>query len=143
VDHNDPDGGSDMTKSRIIALFTLLALSGGVALAGDVCWDLEQEIVGKTFVAKEPLYDTKVGLDGIIKLERDAEEVRKGDKFDVAKVKCGSSKIKLVLRPDRYGGDVEIYFVYSKVRRTEEGAMENLKKMMGYVFEEASEEEGE
>ena len=129
-----------MPKNSIVAWVIVFALSGGAALAGDACRELQDEIVGKTFVAKEPLYDTKIDLNGIVKLERDKEEIDKGDKFTVSKVVCGSGKIAMTLHQAKYKDDVDIYFKYPKTRRTEEGAQENIKRMMSYVFEEASEE---
>ena len=129
-----------MMRSSIVAWIILLAFSGGAAHAGDACRDLEQEIVGKKFVAKEPLYDTKIDLDGIVKLERDAEEIPKGATFTVAEVKCGSGRIKMELFQTRPKDEVEIFFLYSKVDRTHEDAMGNIKKMMAYVFEETSEQ---
>jgi hypothetical protein len=129
-----------MTRSSLIALIVAFALSGAAVQAEDACLDFRREIVGKKFVAKEPLYDTKVDVYGIVKLERDKEEIPKGETFEVTKVICGSGKIEVTLSQASYMKDVEIYLKYKKVNRGKDGAMENLEKMMGYICEEANEE---
>jgi hypothetical protein len=89
-----------------------------------------------TFVAKEPLYDTKIAADGILDLERDKKEIRKGAKLKVVDIECEKSKLELTLEPVVGGSKVEIAFFLSIFERRDEGGKALFEKMLGYVFEE-------
>jgi hypothetical protein len=131
-----------MPKSWIVVVVVLVVLSAGTSQAEDACLEFRNKVTGKTFVAKEPLYDTKVSLDGIVRLERDKEEIRKGSKFEVLKVSCGGKNVELTLRESSvYKADkVEVYFLYRKSVRHGEEALKNLEKIMSYVFAEPEDE---
>ena len=99
---------------------TVLVLGFGFAsavLADDVCITERPNLIGKTFVAKEMLYDTEVATEGIVKLEWDKEAVPKGGKFRVEEIECKRNKIELTLRPisDRKISKVEIYFLINQI----------------------------
>jgi hypothetical protein len=134
-----------MTWVIILAAFMLI---NGYANAGDesFCTRISSQYKNREFAAKVPLYDTKIGLDGVVDLERDKEEIPEGKKFVVKRVKCGSSKITFVLDPlDHYYAkkNIEIYFKIPKKAQEGEQGMESFQKMTSFVFEEAQKAEPE
>ena len=133
-----------MLERSVIVLVMLFSLCTGLfqAAADDVCWELEKEILGETFVAKVPLYDTEVGFEGIIKLERDKEEIPKGATFTVLDVDCERDEIELTLRQNVIGrkvDKVDIYLFFHKTERTKSDAREVLDTIISHVFEKAKE----
>jgi hypothetical protein len=112
------------------------------ASAADVCISEQSNLIGKTFVAKEVLYDTKVAVEGIVKLEWDKEAVPKGGKFQIERILCSKNKMELTLRPisDRKMRKVKIYFLIKESSRSEPEGKEKLQKIMDYVFEPAGED---
>ena len=122
---------------------TLLAFAGLLiafsppAVADAECPELTAQLQGRVFVAKKPLYDTKVALEGIVKLERDKEEIPEGASFTVIKVDCKSKKVELALRQNlSYKKDkVEVHFLFTAAQRAMPDADGNFEKMMSYVFE--------
>jgi len=114
----------------------ICGLGGPVAAQG--CEDfVTQKLVGKTFVAKVHLYDTKVAPEGIVYLESDKEQIPKGAPFTVLGVQCNTKRIKLTLLQEaKYKADkVKIAFMLSSLQRQAEDAEENLQKTMDFVME--------
>ncbi len=95
-------------------------------------------IVGNTYVAKEPLYDTKVDNHGIVDLERDKQEIPVGAQFKVLKVECDGGKLEIKLREvaPKKKEAVDIVFKLSKAERQMPDAMEQFQTMMAYVWED-------
>ena len=126
-------------KRLVLLLVVGTVASLAPAIAADACDDLRSELPGKVFIAKKPLYDTRITLDGIIRFERDDEEIPKGAKLTVLNVKCFRKKIELTLRQKVTGwkpDKVEIYLFYSRDARLHPDAREDLNTIMGYVFDE-------
>lgn len=119
------------------ALLVLLTLLPSSAAADEDCPKLSASLEGRTFIAKKPLYDTKIAQEGIIKLERDKEEIPEGASFTVLNVDCGGKKVELTLRQNTtYKRDkVEIYFLFNRAQRAMPDADATFEKMMSYVFE--------
>jgi hypothetical protein len=135
-----------LERSMMVLVILLFGLCTGLpqAVADDVCLELEEEIVGKIFVAKVPLYDTEVGFEGISKLERDKEEIPKGAEFTVLEVDCERKEIEMTLRQNvvgRKAGKVEIHLFFHQKERTKPDAREVLDTIIGHVFEKAEESE--
>jgi hypothetical protein len=134
-------------KARVIVFLSSLfvvALWTPVGDAGDaVCLEIREMIVGKTYVAKEPLYDTKIDNQGIIDLERDKQEIPKGAEFKVLKVECEGGKLEIKLRQvgEKKLEAVGVVFKLSKSERQMPDAMEQFQTMMDYVWEEVPGEE--
>ena len=100
----------------------------------------------REFAAKVALYDTKIGQDGIIHLERDEEEIPAGKRRIVKRVLCGSRKITFVLNAiDHWAAKdkVEIYFMIPKWVQEGEQGMEAFQEMTSFVFEEVQKAEPE
>ena len=133
-----------MIKRVLVVVSVVFGLS--VAQAGtegeDVCVQFEQDVVGKVFVAKAPLYDTKVDKNRIKKLERDREEIPKGREFSVLKVSCGGSNIEMVVRQNEAykAKKIEIYLLFKKRDRVLEGAEKTLKQITDHIYEEPKED---
>jgi hypothetical protein len=108
------------------------------ALASDDrCLEFKSMLLGQRFIAKVPLYDTKIQNEGIIDLERDKEEIPKGAELTVLKVECETKKIEVKVRqvaPKKLEA-VDLRFFLSEAERYMPNAVEEFKKMMGYVFE--------
>ena len=107
------------------------------------CLEISRALLGKTFIAKEPLYDTVIGYNGIIKLERDKKEIRAGGTCRVKGVDCGGSKVEVKLKQvagDKEFNKVEIKFRISKPERNAPGGMDAFRKMLAYVLEEPESE---
>jgi hypothetical protein len=129
-------------------IFFLTALCVAVLWAPDghaadkVCLEIREMIVGKTYVAKEPLYDTKVDSEGIIKLERDKEEIPRGAEFKVLKVECEGGKLEIKLRQvaAKKLDAVEVKFLLTKNERLMPNAMEQFQQIADHVWEEVPEE---
>ena len=89
------------------------------------------------------MYDTKIDIDGITKLERDKDEIPKGAQFKVLKVECESGKLEIKLRQVAHkkidAGQVK--FRLTKNQRLMPNAIEQFQTMMDYVWEVAPEEE--
>jgi len=103
------------------------------------CLAISRALLGKTFVAKEPLYDTVIGYNGIIKLERDKEEIRAGATCRVKNIDCGGSKVEVKLKQvagAKEFNKVEIKFRISKAERNAPEGMDDFRKMLAYVLEE-------
>jgi DNA-binding transcriptional regulator LsrR (DeoR family) len=132
-----------MTKRALIVAFVVFGLASGLSVAQeDVCHQFASEVKGKTFVAKVPLYDTKVDMEGIVKLERDRQEVPEGKEFNVIKVSCGSSKIAMTIqqKASYKTSKVDIYLLFKKTLRFDDDARESLKTVTDHIFEEANSE---
>ena len=132
--------------SKYAWITTTLAVCVGLSTsisAGDVCISEQSNLIGKTFVAKEMLYDTKVAVEGIVKLEWDKEAVPKGGKFQIQRIKCSKNKMELTLRPisDRKTSKVEIYFLFKESSRSGPEGKEKLQTIMDYVFAAVEEDE--
>ena len=128
--------------STIVCTFAVLIAAGTTARAAEpFCQQAIDELKPKTFVTKEPLYDTKVAADGILKLERDKEEIRKGAKVKVVDIECEDSKLELTLKPAVGGKKVEITFFLSIFERRDEGGKALFEKMLGYVLEKVEGED--
>jgi hypothetical protein len=115
----------------------LAIIVASAAPAADACFEITRMLQNKTFVAKQPLYDTKIQNDGIIDLERDKEEIPLGAEFTVLRVVCDSKKIEVKIRqisPVKLDA-VEVRFLLSEAERYMPNAVNEFKKMMGYVFE--------
>jgi hypothetical protein len=95
-------------------------------------------------VAKEPLYDTKVDNEGIIKLERDKQEIPKGAQFKVLKVECEGGKLEIKLRmvAHKKVEAVEVKFLLTKNERLMPNAMEQFQQIADHVWEEVPGERG-
>ena len=110
------------------------------AIAGDLgCSEITNAILGKTFVAKKPLYDTVIGPNGILDLERDNEEIPAGATCRVKDVDCGRSKIEVKLKQvtrEKEFNKVEIEFKISNVERNAQDGIDRFQKMLAYVLEE-------
>jgi len=124
----------------IVALF----LSAGVIsplFAQDVCEEEKSALLEKTWVAKERLYDTKVAVEGIIKLEWDKEAIPEGAKFKILDIVCTGSKMKLTLRQesDRKVRKVKVSFLFKRESRQGADAKEKLQTIMDFVFTESEE----
>jgi len=115
-----------------------VAGTASVSVAEDVCLTETSNLVGKRFVAKKLLYDTKVAVDGIKELEWDKEAIPEGAEFDVLEVICGGSTMKLKLRrvTEFKVDPVEIEFLFDRKARQQPDARANLEKIMGHVFAE-------
>ncbi len=122
----------------VLALAVLLTAFPSQATADSDCPDLTAKLQGRTFVAKKPLYDTKIAQEGIVKLERDKEEIPEGASFTVLNVDCRSKKVELTLRQNAsYKLDkVEVHFLFTTAQRAMPNAEETFEKMMDYVFED-------
>lgn len=125
----------------VLALVMLVTVFPSPATADSDCPELTTKVLGKTFVAKKPLYDTKIALEGIVKLERDKEEIPEGASFTVLQVDCSGKKVELTLRQNlSYKTDkVEVKFLMTAAQRALPNAWENFQKMMDYVFEDPEE----
>ena len=106
--------------------------------ADAVCLQIREMIVGQTFVAKEPLYDTKVDSEGIIKLERDKQEIPRGAQFKVLKVECEGGKLEIKLRQvaQKKLEAVEVKFLLTKNERLMPNAIEQFQQIADHVWEE-------
>ena len=129
-------------KPRVMMYLTLSCVAAlwAYPLHADdaVCMEIKKMIVGQTYFAKEPLYDTKIDNDGILDLERDKQEIPVGAEFKVLKVDCEGGKLEVKLRQvaQKKLEAVDIVFKLSKAERQMPNAMEQFKKMMDYVWEE-------
>ena len=129
-------------KVRLMKCLTVLfvaALCAPQVHADDpVCIEIKNMIVGNTYVAKEPLYDTKVDNHGIVDLERDKQEIPVGAQFKVLKVECDGGKLEIKLREvaPKKKEAVDIVFRLSKAERQMPDAMEQFQTMMAYVWED-------
>lgn len=133
-------------KARAFLFLATLFVAALWAPAGHtadaVCLEIREMIVGKTYVAKEPLYDTKIAIDGIVKLERDKQEIPVGAQFKVLKVECGSGKLEIKLRQvaQKKLEAVQVKFWLTKNMRMMPNAIEQFQTMTGYVWEEVPEQ---
>lgn len=124
---------------RMILVFGLapMVAGAGVVLAKDpFCAEMQEEVSGQLLVAKEPLYDTVVGPDGIYDLERDRDEIPRGAELTIVDLDCGKKAIELTLKPSPKGEKVEIKFLISESERESDQGHEIFERMMSYVFEE-------
>jgi hypothetical protein len=134
-------------KARVILCLTTLLVAVLWAPAGHaadaVCLEIREMIVGQTYVAKEPLYDTKVDSEGIIKLERDKQEIPKGAQFKVLKVECEGGKLEIKLRQVAHKKveAVGVNFLLTKNERLMPNAIEQFQQIADHVWEEVPEEE--
>jgi hypothetical protein len=130
----------------ILWVFAAFVSFGGIAYAVEpFCREAIDDLKPKTFLAKEPLYDTKIAADGILDRERDKEEIRQGARLKVVDIECEKNKLELTLKPVAGGAKVEIVFFLSIFERREKGGRELFEKMLGYVFakDEVSADEGD
>ena len=102
-----------MPKIRYSFILTILPffnLSG--AYTSDFCDQIEKEYEKRTLISKVSLYDTKIGINDIIKLERDKDEIPVGQEVLVKDVKCAIKKTTFTLEAINYSEAevVEIYF---------------------------------
>jgi hypothetical protein len=129
-----------MSSVRIhrFVLTLLIVASPGAAFAADpFCRDLQADLQSKEFVAKVPLYDTKIEHDEILRLERDREEIPEGATATVVNLECGGKKMEMTLKSvGRMGEKVEIIFFLTRNDRERQDAAELFQKMFGYVLEE-------
>jgi len=134
--------GAYRMKVRLMTCLTVMfvaALCPPPVHADDpVCIEIKKMIVGNTYVAKEPLYDTKIDNDGILDLERDNQEIPVGAEFKVLKVDCEGGKLEVKLRQvaQKKLEAVDIVFKLSKAERQMPNAIEQFEKMMAYVWED-------
>ncbi len=129
-----------MKTGVCIALVLGFFLFASPATAADPsCRELEREYVGATFIAKEPLYDTVIGYAGIIKLERDKQEIRPGATVRVKDIECGGSRVEVTLKQVTEGREhnkVEIRFRISKIEREAAAGMSDFRKMWAFVLDD-------
>lgn len=134
-----------MKSGVCIALVLGVFLSALPAIAADPsCRELVREYVGGTFITKEPLYDTVIGYAGIIKLERDKEEIRPGATVRVKDIECGSNTVEVTLKQVTEGkehNEVEIRFRIKKIEREAADGMSDFRKMWAYVLDDVAPEE--
>jgi hypothetical protein len=131
--------GGIMINRVIVSVFAVVGLSLAQAAAGeDVCLQFKSDVEGKIFVAKVPLYDTKVTTSGIKHLERDSEEVPKGREFSVFRVICTERRIQMtILEEGVYKPRMnEVYLLLHKRDRVVDGAAETLKKITNHIYNE-------
>jgi hypothetical protein len=121
----------------VLALAVLLTAFPSQALADPDCPDLAAKLEGRVFVAKKPLYDTKIAQEGIVKLERDKQEIPEGASFTILDVDCGSKKVEMTLRQNAsYKLEkVEVKFLFTAAQRALPDADGTFEEMMSYVFE--------
>ena len=126
----------------LTALFVTVLWAPAGHAADAVCLEIREMIVGNTYVATVPLYDTKIDIDGITKLERDKQEIPKGAHFKVLKVECEGGKLEVKLRQvaKKKLEAVEVKFRLTKNMRMMPNAMEQFQTMMDYVWEEVPEQ---
>lgn len=135
----------DEMKARVMMGLTSLlvaALWAPIGHADDaVCVEIRRMIVGNTYVAREPLYDTKIDNHGIVDLERDKQEIPVGAEFKVLKVVCDGGKLEVKLRQvaEKKLEAVDIVFRLSKAERQMPDALEQFQRMTDYVWEELPE----
>jgi hypothetical protein len=137
-------GGTNMKSGVCIALVLGFFLSALPAIAADPsCRELEREYVGKMFITKEPLYDTVIGYAGVIKLERDKEEIRPGATVHVKDIECGGNRVEVTLKQVTDGREhnkVEIRFRINKIEREAAEGMNDFRKMWAYVLDDVAPE---
>ena len=121
----------------VLALAMFITVFPSQATA-EYCPELTTMVLGKTFVAKKPLYDTKIAQEGIVKLERDKQEIPEGAPFTVLSVDCDGQRIKLRLRQNAsYKLEkVKVKFLFTRAQRELPNAEEIFEKMLDYVFED-------
>lgn len=128
-----------MRWTRRFVLLILIACAVPTVAAKDrACTEIGRQMVGVIYIAKEPLYDTVIGYDGIIKLERDKEEIRAGATCRVKDVECGRKKVEVTLKQVAGGREfnkVEIVFRIGDPERNTPEGMEAFQKMLSYVLE--------
>lgn len=126
----------------LTALFAAVLWAPASQAADAVCLEIREKIVGNTYVAIEPLYDTKISIDGIVKLERDKDEIPRGAQFRVLKVDCDGGKLEIKLRQvaQKKLDAVQVKFWLTKNMRMMPNAMEQFQTMMDYVWEDVPEE---
>lgn len=123
-----------------VVLFLVIPLA---ALPGEAydhtCRELQKEFEGGTFIAIEPLYDTVIGYAGIIKLERDKEEIHPGSICRVKEIECGSKNVEATLKQvagTKEFNKVQIKFRIHRTEREAPEGMEDFRKMWAYVLED-------
>ena len=126
----------------VTALFAAILWAPVGQAADAVCLEIREMIVGNTYIAKVPMYDTKIDIDGITKLERDKDEIPKGATFKVLKVECESGKLEIKLRQVAHKkiDAVQVKFRLTKNQRLMPNAIEQFQTMMDYVWEDVPEE---
>ena len=133
-------------RSLLLTLlaFALVTIGLPFRVAADQdCPEITALLLGKTFVAKKPLYDTKISRDGIIKLERDKQEIPQGAELRVLNVDCGGKKVEVTLRQEAAVklDKVEIKFIFTAAERAMPNAEETFKTMMDYIFAKPADSE--
>lgn len=136
-----------MQKSVLVALAVVcvsVVSPPQVFSSSDVCLELGSILLGEEFTAKVPLYDTKVEVDGISKLERDKEEVPQGSKLVVLKVECEGKTLEVKIREisTKKTEAAKIYFRFSQRADDLPDPVGDLRKMMGHVFELTDQDSG-
>ncbi len=123
-------------------LFALVPGRAASLSPDDVCWELRQTLPGSIFRTTEPLYDTEIAPDGIVKLERDDEEIDPQRPAEVVRVRCRRNRMTVQLRrfdwsgnPDFESKVVDIYFEIDRHTRRQPEAFDTFEIMLGYVFE--------
>jgi len=126
----------------LTALFVVVLWVPSGHAADPVCLEIREMIVGNTYVAKEPLYDTKVDNEGIVKLERDKQEIPKGAQFKVLKVECDGGKLEIKLRmvAHKKVEAVEVKFLLTKNERLMPNAIEQFQQIADHVWEDVPEQ---
>ncbi|MGB3564093.1 MAG: hypothetical protein WBH85_02300 [Thermoanaerobaculia bacterium] len=121
----------------VLALAVLLTAFPSLAAADSDCPELATKLEGRIFIAKKPLYDTKVAPGGIVKLERDNEEIPEGATFTVLDVDCSGTKVELTLRlkANVKHEKVKVKFLFTAAQRALPNADGTFEEMMSYVFE--------
>ncbi len=134
-----------MKSGICIAGVFCFCLAAMPAVAADPsCRELEKKFVGGMFISKEPLYDTVIGYAGIIKLERDKQEIRPGATVRVKDIECSSGRVEVVLKQvtgTKEHNKVEIRFRIKKIEREAAEGMSDFQKMWAYVLEDVPPEE--
>ena len=132
---------------RVLGFLLALTMSfawSNICEADDpICVEIKQAVTNKVFVAKEPLYDTVVDNEGIVKLERDKEEIPAGARFKVLKVECEGGKLEIKLRQvaAKKLEAVDIVFRLTKAERQMPDAMDQFQEIANFVWEEVPEEQ--
>ena len=127
-----------LVASLTVAL-SMYAVAPSVLAADPTCGQIKRRYEGKTYFAHVPLYDTVVGRDGIIELERDNEEIPAGSESRVKDIECGGKKVEVTLKQvvgQREINKVEIYFRIRQEDREAAEGMAEFERMWSYVLAE-------
>ena len=121
------------------SLSWILGIVPSDALASDeLCLEFKSMLLGERFIAKVPLYDTKIEVSGIAKLERDKEEVPEGAMLQVLKVECEGDKLEVKIKElaEHKTESADIVFRFASKFKKLPNPVGDLRIMMDLVFEQ-------